>query len=105
MIAEPSQPIATKAQPLIDLSGTNEHPIPVLDEEEQKAALDKYIELSRREAIISAAALCNNSEDLALAITKTKFPGDLKAKETALENELKKYFQRRIGIDISCENF
>lgn len=63
------------------------------------------IEKARHATLMKEAYLCNSSLELVMAIVKMKFKGTLTQKENGLRQEILKYFNNKLDMDISSDNF
>ena len=86
-------------------TGTQEHPISILNDTEEKVAFSQKKENERNSQILQQAKLSHNQQDHILAIVKTKVRGSLLRKETRLRNELIGFFRERLAVDISKDYF
>ena len=86
-------------------TGTQEHPISILNDTEEKVAMNQKLENGRNSLILQKAKLSHNQQDHILAIVKTKIRGSLSHKENRLKNEMIAFFRDRLVVDISKDYF
>ena len=85
--------------------GTQEHPIPIYNEEEQLSIKEKRLENARNASIIQTAKMSRDPIDIIIALMKTKYRGSIKQKEKAVQHEIASYFESRVLIDITGQFF
>lgn len=86
------------------MRGSNLNPID-LDEPEETVDIEAIKEEKRNRQIIEEAKLSKTPLYLCLAAIKTTIKGDIRHKNMALNRAIIKYFEGKVGINISNQHF
>lgn len=109
MIAEPQKaprPVhkPKEANALLEL-GTEDFPISIYNEEEEKDVKERRLEKARNATILQKAKLSGDQTEIILSIIKTRFRGTMRQKELGLLNEIVNYFNKEVECNIVSEYF
>jgi hypothetical protein len=85
--------------------GTLDRPIVILSEEDELIEFNKKIEEVTNKALIEEAIMIGQPLSVMQAIVKSKIPGNLAAKNKAMDNEILEYYHQRLNIKINSQFF